>query len=271
MNAPSMAVIGGGNMAEAILRGALRAGRLHGEFITVAEPRPERRYELNCALGVRVTESNIDALAGARIVLLAVKPQIVDQVMAEIGPLLSADQLLVSVAAGVTIQRLSRFCPHGPGIIRTMPNTPMLAGRGVVGLSRGPAVNDADAELVRQILGAVALCLELPEEKLDAVTAISGSGPAYFFLLVESLAEAGCQLGLTRQEAEKLSRETFIGAARLMDQDDTDAAELRRRVTSPGGTTAAAIDEFTRGGFGELVARAANAACRRSRELGQGK
>lgn len=269
MTQTAMGVIGGGNMAEAILRGGLKAGVLHGPSIIVSEPRPERRAELECTLGVRTMASNVEAVTGSRLVLLAVKPQVIDAVMSEIGPHLVAGQLLVSVVAGVTIARLAGFCGSAVRIIRTMPNTPMLAGRGMVGLSRGPGSLTTDVAEVIDLFGSVAECLELPEEKLDAVTAISGSGPAYFFLLVECLAAAGERLGLTAQESAHLARTTFIGAAHLLEQSDTDAAALRRQVTSPGGTTAAALEAFSSGGFAALVEASATAAFKRSKELGK--
>lgn len=270
MNEITLAVIGGGNMAEAILRGGLDAGVLHGQNITVAEPRQERREELQRELGVRTTASNTEALAGASLVLLSVKPQVIDAAMSEIGGRLSGKELLVSVAAGVPISRLAGYCDKGVRIIRTMPNTPMLAGRGMVGLSRGPGVSDDDVSLVREVLGSVARVLELPEDKLDAVTAVSGSGPAYFFLLTECLAVAGEQAGLTAAESAELARETFIGAARLLDQQaDVDASELRRRVTSPGGTTAAALAVLSSADFAGLIERTVQAARDRSMELGR--
>ncbi len=268
MNSLRIGVIGGGNMAEAILRGGIKAGVLHGRNVLVSEPRAERRSQLQCLLDVRTTDDNPAAVQQADVVLLAVKPQVVDQVMAEIAGALRPEQLLVSVAAGITISRLARHCPAAMPIIRTMPNTPMLVGRGMIGIATSESVSREQLELVLRVFEPVAECLELPEDKLDAVTAVSGSGPAYFFLLVEALTSAGVAVGLSPEESRRLAAGTFAGAARLLEESDVEAAELRRRVTSPGGTTAAALEAFAAGGFSDLVQRAVQAAADRSRQLG---
>jgi pyrroline-5-carboxylate reductase len=263
-----LAFIGAGNMAEAIVRGALAAAVLPADAITVSDPSNERRKLFADALGACATDDNRAAIADADVVILAVKPQIIDAVLEEIGPDLGPGKLVVSIAAGVTIARIAAACPDGARIIRTMPNTPMLVGRGMVALSRGGAADDADVARATALLASCATAIEVPEEKLDAVTAVSGSGPAYFFLLVELLIEAGRAEGLSADEARTLAETTFAGAAELLSQSDIDAAELRRRVTSPGGTTEAAINSFTADAFATIVARAVRAAADRSRELG---
>jgi len=264
-----LGVVGGGNMAEAIVRGIVRSGVLRARDICVADPAAPRRELFASQMRVRTSESNTETVAAADVVVLAVKPQVIPAVMAEIGPLLGPRKLLISIVAGTTIARLASYCPAGTRIVRTMPNTPMLVGRGMVAMSPGAAANAEDLGLARALLGASARVIEVPEEKLDAVTAVSGSGPAYFFLLVESLMDAARQVGLSDDEARILTETTFRGAAELLACGDVDAAELRRRVTSPGGTTAAAITSFQADAFAESVARAVRAARDRSRELAE--
>jgi len=263
-----LGLVGAGNMAEAIVRGALAAGVLPAASIAASDPSAERRRLFADELGVGVLDDNAAVVHRSDVVVLAVKPQTIDDVLSDIGPLLGPGKLLVSIAAGVTLERLARRCAEGVHIIRTMPNTPMLAGRGMVALSRGPAADNDDARRVRELFGACAAVIEVPERKMDAVTAVSGSGPAYFFLLVEALVEAGVAAGLDHDEAVTLAETTFAGAAELLASGDLPASELRRRVTSPGGTTAAAIASLEAAEFAAAVARAVEAAADRSRELG---
>lgn len=262
--------IGSGNMAEAILQGALRAGLLPAD-ICAADPSAARRDLFRNQFSVTVFSENNSVADRSDVLILAVKPQVLDAVLTDLRPHLRPDHLLVSIAAGVTLARLARICPspNAPRLIRTMPNTPLLVGRGLVALSRGPSATDADLELVHNLFAAGATVIELPEEKFDAVTAVSGSGPAYFFFFVEALAAAGIEIGLSPEEAALLAATTFIGAAQLLAEERLDPAELRRRVTSPGGTTAAALDSFTKNNFSGIVAQAIQAAAARSRELGR--
>ena len=262
-----LGLIGAGNMAEAIVRGILKTGILRPRDIRVSDPLPERRNLFAQLMRVKTCQDNCELAAASDVIILAVKPQVIGQVMAEIGPLLGPKILLVSIAAGTTIRKLASHCADGTRIIRTMPNTPMLVGRGMVAMSLGEGANEVDADLARHLFEASATVIELPEEKMDAVTAVSGSGPAYFFLLVEALISSAEQVGLSHQEAVQLAETTFAGAAELLASGDVEAAELRRRVTSPGGTTEAAIKSFTADRFTEMVAKAVAAACNRSREL----
>lgn len=269
MAAYHLGLIGAGNMAEAIVRGALAAGVLPPGNISVGDPSADRRRLFADDLGVTALDDNAAVVDRSDIVVLAVKPQLVDDVLSSVGPMLGSGKLLVSIAAGVKIERLACGCADGARIIRTMPNTPVLVGRGMVAVSRGPAAGDDDTRRVRELFGACAVVIEVPESKMDAVTAVSGSGPAYFFLLVEALIEAGVAAGLARDEAVTLAETTFAGAAELLTSPTSvGAAELRRRVTSPGGTTAAAIASFEADDFPGMVARAVRAAADRSRELG---
>jgi len=264
-----LGLIGAGNMAEAIVRGALTAPTPVGAAsISVADPSPARRKVFAEELGVAALEDNGAVIKRSDLVVLAVKPQVLDDVLSGVGPLLGSEKLVVSIAAGVPIERIARRCADRARIIRAMPNTPMLVGRGMVALSRGPAADDDDARRVRELFGACAAVIEVTETKMDAVTAVSGSGPAYFFYLVEALIEAGVTAGLNRDEAVAMAETTFVGAAELLASGDWPAAELRRRVTSPGGTTAAAISSFESDEFLNMVGRAVRAAAERSRELG---
>lgn len=265
-----LGVIGAGNMAEAILRGALEAGILPREHVIASDPSADRRAVMTDRLGIEAAARNEDAVVDRAVVILAVKPQQIDTVLEQVGSMLGPPCLVVSIAAGVTIDRIASRCPAGARIVRTMPNTPMLVGRGMVGLSRGADATAEDAALVRELFGACAEVIEVPESKLDALTAVSGSGPAYFFYLVEALVEAGVAVGLDRPEATKLAETTFSGAAELLASGDVPASELRRRVTSPGGTTAAAIASLDADEFRNVVNRAVEAATHRSRELGRG-
>ena len=288
-----LGLIGAGNMAEAIVRGTLGAKVLPPEAITAADPSPERRRLFHDELGVAAVEDNLAVVRRSDVIILAVKPQMMEAVMAQVGPALGGEKLAVSIAAGVTLARLAKFCPPGARLIRAMPNTPMLVGRGMVALSRGANATDKDVTLVRELFASCAKVVEVPEEKMDAVTAVSGSGPAYFFYLVEALIEAGVAVGLSHQEAVKLAETTFVGAAELLASSAalgpapasahaavgavreppaaaaSPAAALRRRVTSPGGTTAAALAALEADKFNEIIARAVRAARDRSRELGR--
>jgi pyrroline-5-carboxylate reductase len=262
--------IGAGNMAEAILQGALRSGLLPAD-ISAADPSAARRDLFRDQFAVTVSSDNNFVADRSDVLILAVKPQCLDAVLADLRPHLRPDHLLVSIAAGVTLSKIgdSILISPGPRLIRAMPNTPLLVGHGLVALSRAPSATDADLDLVHDLFAAGATVIELPEEKMDAVTAVSGSGPAYFFFFVESLAAAGVEVGLSPEEAALLAATTFIGAAHLLSEQRLDPAELRRRVTSPGGTTAAALDSFTKSNFPALIAQAVRAAADRSRELGR--
>lgn len=257
-------------MAEAIARGVLRAGVLKPDQISAADVSAERRKVFTDQLGVRAVESNADAVAGARRVLLSVKPQMMKSALEQIAPALAHDALLISIAAGTSTGFIERTLGRGIHwrVIRTMPNTPMLLGHGMVGVSRGQYATADDVADTRRLFEAAAEVVELDEDKLHAVTAISGSGPAYFFFLVEQMIKAGEALGLTREQAYQLATRTAYGAAAMMTQGADSPEELRRKVTSPNGTTHAAITHMEQAGMPAIVVEALKAADRRSRELG---
>jgi pyrroline-5-carboxylate reductase len=261
--------IGGGNMAGALIGGLAAAGANHE--IRVADPDADARARLVDAFGVTAYEDAVSAAAGADTVVLAIKPQVLPTVMTTLGPSLVAGQTLVSVAAGVTLATLHRYVGADVPAVRTMPNTPALLGLGITGLYADDRCGEEDQRAAELVMGACGETVWLEaEEQLDALTAISGSGPAYFFLFMEALADAGAALGLPSDVAAKLATHTARGAGAMAVQNEAGLAELRRRVTSPGGTTQAAIETFEAGGLRQLVEAAATAAEQRSRELAKG-
>lgn len=266
----NLAFVGGGNMARALIGGMLQQG-LRPDQVRVAEPQQAARAGLASDLGVTVTADNAEAVRGADCVVLAVKPQIMRAVCEGLGGALSADALTISIAAGIRADQIAAWLGGHARIVRCMPNTPALLGQGATGLFASPACSARDREQAEALLAAVGATAWIDDETLmDAVTALSGSGPAYAFLLAEAMADAAAGLGLPRDTARKLANETLLGAARMLVESEEDAATLRARVTSPGGTTQAAIESFESDGFRELVRRAIEAAARRGAELSAG-
>ena len=260
--------IGGGNMAAALVGGLLARGTPAGS-IRVVEPVATQRDALRTRFGIETFEqAGSDALAGIDLVVLAVKPQQMREAVAALAPLLG-DALVVSVAAGIRARDLSRWLGGHRRIVRAMPNTPALIGMGVTGLAALPATSAADRETAERVLGAVGPTVWVDDEALlDAVTALSGSGPAYVFLFMEALQDAALALGLDTQQARALTLHTVAGAAQLALNSDEPPATLRERVTSRGGTTAAALAVLEAGGLRGLISQALEAAQRRSVEMG---
>lgn len=263
-----IACIGGGNMGRAILGGLVRRGHPPASIL-VAEPREEARLALAAELGVAVTADNLAAARDADVLLLAVKPQQMRDVVTALAPALAArTPLLLSIAAGITTGALAAWAGHAPALVRAMPNTPALIGRGITALYATPATPPAARALAAELLGAVGSVVWVETEtELDAVTALSGSGPAYFFLFLECLERAGVALGLPADTARRLALETAAGASELALQSSLSPDALRAQVTSKGGTTAAALAVFAAQGFEPLVAAALDAAARRAAEL----
>ena len=260
--------IGGGNMARSLI-GALIGHGADATTIAVAEPRADARDELARDFGVRTFSDNADAVVGAGCVVLAVKPQMMRKVCEHLAePLRETRPLLISIAAGVRIEQLERWLGAHLAIVRCMPNTPALIGAGAAGLCANARVGAAQRALAERILNAAGIARWIEHEaQMDVVTALSGSGPAYFFLLVEAMEDAAVQLGLPRDTARALAVQTCLGAGRMLAEGGDSAATLRARVTSPQGTTQAALDAFAQGDFRELVQRAMAAATRRGGEL----
>ncbi|MBS0431533.1 MAG: pyrroline-5-carboxylate reductase [Proteobacteria bacterium] len=265
---PNIAFIGGGNMARSLI-GALIQRGADTATIAVAEPRADARDELAREFGVRAFADNADAAAGAECVLLAVKPQMMREVCVQLAePLREARPLLISIAAGIRIDQIERWLGAHLAIVRCMPNTPALIGAGASGLCANARVGATQRALAERILGAAGLVRWIEDEaQMDVVTALSGSGPAYFFLLTEAMEDAAVSLGLPRDTARALAVQTCLGAGRMLAEGDEPAAKLRTRVTSPHGTTEAALQAFAQGGLRELVMRAMTAAERRGGEL----
>lgn len=258
--------IGGGNMASSLIGGLLADG-YPPEGLTVAEPDAGQRERLRSSFGIQAVPDNAGAAAGADVVVLAVKPQRMAEAAAAIGPL-SPAPLFLTVAAGVRISDLRRWLRSDGAVVRGMPNTPALLGAGVTALFAGADVDQAGRELAEGILRAVGAVVWIDDEALmDAVTALSGSGPAYFFLLMEIMCATGIEMGLDPESARLLTQETAIGAARMALEADVEVAELRRRVTSPGGTTETAMRSLHDSDLTAVVRRAILSARDRSRTL----
>lgn len=264
---PQVAVMGGGVMGEALLGALLTAG-WSPEQVEVTEHATARADELARRYAVRTGASNADAAARADVVLVAVKPNVVGAVLEEIAPALRGGALVVSVAAGLPIAFYEQRLPAGTPVVRVMPNTPAVVGKGASAIAAGTHATEGHLVLVEKLLAATGLVVRVAEKDLDAVTAISGSGPAYAFYLVDAMAEAGVLLGLTRDLATRLAVATVEGAAALAAQSGDHPVVLRERVSSPGGTTVAAVAELDAHGVRAGVVAAARAAAERSRELG---
>jgi pyrroline-5-carboxylate reductase len=261
--------IGGGNMATALISGLVNPPRTHLQ-IRVCDPCEKARAHLETTFQVPTFTDAQKAANGADVIVLAVKPQIMPAVLSNLTGLVRPEQLVLSIAAGTTISGINSVLGDDLAVIRSMPNTPALVGRGITGVVSGRHCSAAHREQAEEILLAAGEVVWISDESLmDAVTAISGTGPAYYFLLTETLAAAARELGLPPETADLLASMTCFGAGAMMASSPGEAEELRLRVTSPGGTTQAAVAIMEDGGFRELVFRAARAARDRSRELAQ--
>ncbi len=259
-----IAFIGAGNMGRAIIGGLVNDG-YPSELITAADPEAEAAAAPLAGYGVGVGADNHAAVAGADIVVLSIKPQVMAGVCRDLAAALAPGTLVVSIAAGIRLASLQAWLGDTVQLVRAMPNTPALIGCGAAALAAGARVTDEQRSQAENVLRAVGLTVWLDEEaQIDAVTALSGSGPAYFFLLMETLQQAGEGLGLDEEQTRMLTLQTALGAARLALEAGTDPGVLRRQVTSPGGTTEAALAVLTGAGLDETVARALTAARDRS-------
>jgi len=265
-----LAFIGAGNMAEAIARGLLRGDVLRPEQIIAADVSAQRRALFSEQLKIECVDSPAAAASQVSTLLLAVKPQQMSQVLEAIAPVVRRGAIVISIAAGIGTPLIERFLGQSQArIVRAMPNTPMLVGEGMVVLSRGPRATDADLQAARRLFEPAATVTELPEEKLDAVTALSGSGPAYFFYLVELMIRSGIEMGLSPDDARTLAVRTAVGVGRMLATSTDSPEELRGRVTSPGGTTEAALSHMQDHNLDRIVIDAIKCAQARARELGQ--
>ncbi|MDI3340275.1 MAG: pyrroline-5-carboxylate reductase [Sphaerobacter sp.] len=266
-----IAFIGCGVMAEAIMSALLRGELVAPRQISGGEPLPARRQELADRYGVRIVADNREAAAEADLVMLTVKPQTLDAVLRDLAGTLRPEQVVVSIIPGATVARLSAGLQHG-AIVRAMPNTPAQIGSGVTAWYAAAGVDDRRQELVDAVLRAMGLTVRVDaEDQIDMATALSGSGPAYVFQMMEALVDAGVHLGLHRRTAEQLVYQTMLGSVLFARASGKHPAELRNMVTTPGGTTAAALYQMEKGGLRTVIAQAVWAAYKRAQELGEGR
>ena len=266
-----IAFIGCGVMGEAMASALLRAELVSVHQLTGGEPNPKRRSELQARLGLKLTADNREAIQGTDLVVLAVKPQSLDAVIRDLAGQLAPGQVVLSIIAGATIERLSHGLQHAL-IVRSMPNTPAQIGHGATVWYPAPAVDEAGQRLVQAVLESMGLAIRVDsEDAIDMATALSGTGPAYVFLIMEALIDAGVHLGFPRPIAEQLVQQTLLGSVLFARESGRHPAELRNMVTTPGGTSAAALYEMEKGGLRTAIARAVWAAYRRAQELGQGR
>lgn len=267
-----IAFIGTGNMNGAILEGALKAGvSKDSVVVTTRSAQSAEAWSKNQgikALSQQEDErANLRAVSDADVVLMGVKPHMMVEVLTELAPELKPDAVVVSIAAAVSVEQLEAAVSADQPVVRTMPNTPLQYGSGVVGLVRGTNATDEHVRAVSQIFEGAGRVFEIPESKIDALTAVSGSGPAYAFFLAEAMAKGGAELGLDPEFARELAAATVAGAGAMLAQDEREPAELRRAVTSPGGTTEAAIDTMAAEGFSEAVVAGQKACADRAGEM----
>jgi pyrroline-5-carboxylate reductase len=263
---PVVAVLGGGVMGEALVVAALHSG-IAPEDVVVAEKAAARAAAIAATHGVRTTPNVVEAVREAGVVVVAVKPQDVGRVLEQIAPALTTGALVISIAAGLPLAFFEARLPAGTPVIRVMSNTPAVIGAGAGAMSAGAAATGEHIARAKSLLASCGVLIKVPESQMDAVTAISGSGPAYVFYLVDALAEAGVLLGLSRAQALELATATFRGAAELLVETGEHPVVLRERVSSPGGTTVAALQQLDAHGVRAAVLAAATAACERSRAL----
>jgi pyrroline-5-carboxylate reductase len=265
----TIAFLGAGNMAEAMVKGLLRAGTATKDEIVCADPRADRCEELRARYGVETTTENLKAADRAQILFLSVKPQVMEELLEEIASAVDPKKLVVSIAAGVPTTAIARKLGAGVRIVRTMPNTAALVGAGATALAKGAHATDSDLEQARALFEAVGTAVVVEEHLLDAVTGLSGSGPAFLFLVIEALSDGGVKMGLPRHVATALAAQTAVGAGRLVLETGEHPGRLKDQVTSPGGTTIAGIHAMEAAGVRGALIAAVEAATRRSHELGE--
>lgn len=263
-----LGIIGGGNMAEAIVRGALSANFLNRSDIVISDVNYERRRKLADLTGVRCANDNLLS-AGCPVLLLAVKPQMIGPVLDEIATTVQPSSLVISIAAGVTTKSLDQKLATRGRIVRAMPNTPMLVGQGTTAICAGPRATAQDLAWANDLFAASGQVCNVDENMMDAVTAVSGSGPAYFFYLIEAMIQAGVAEGLSEEVAARLAVGTCAGAAKLLQTSGETPQALRAKVTSPNGTTQRAIETMDAAEVKPALIKAIRAAAQRSRELGK--
>lgn len=261
--------IGAGNMATALIKGLIESGVYDQRNLLAADKDPDALKRISAAFGVACHPSNIKVASESSIVVIAVKPQNMEEALDEMKEAIADGHLIISIAAGIPLRMIRDIIGKDIPMIRVMPNTPALVQKGVSAMAAGELATVAHMDIARTIFGAVGETVEVEESLMDAVTALSGSGPGYVFRIMECMVEAGVGLGLKEETARNLVVQTFLGAACLSKTSDDSLAELRRKVTSPGGTTAAGLAVLEEKGLNEMIMEAVKAACARSRELGK--
>ena len=264
----SIAFLGAGNMAGALIRGLLRAKVYAPERILATDIRPERLETLSADHGVRVLQDNVSAARQADVVVLATKPQVMGRLLEEVHAELKPSKLVVSIAAGIPLETIERRLPKGARVVRVMPNTPALVDAGATAISLGHSATAEDRDRVERIFQSVGITTVVDGMLLDAVTGLSGSGPAYVFLIIEALADGGVKAGLHRDTATRLAAQTVLGAAKLLIETGEHPGRLKDMVTSPGGTAIAGLHTLESGGLRRTLIDAVEAATGRARELG---
>lgn len=265
---PNTAFLGAGNMAGALLRGAIEHGGLPAELFAATDVRPQALEPLVAGFGIRTFADNASAVAWAEVVVLAVKPQVLPALLAEIAPGLRAETLVISIAAGVPLARLSEGLGGHRRIVRAMPNTPALVGAGATALAADSAVSAENLETALTLFRGTGLVVQVDEKLIDGVTGLSGSGPGFAFVAIEALSDAGVREGMPRDVATQLAAQTLLGAAKMVLETGAHPGVLKDMVTSPGGTTIAGLAALEKGGFRAALQAAVEAATKRSKELG---
>ena len=265
-----VAFLGAGNMGEALIKGLTQTGLVPAGSITASDPRAVHLRQVATRHGIRTVADNVALVRDADVVILAVKPQIMAAVLKEVAPAVDESKLLVSIAAGVATAKLREHLGRPARLIRVMPNTPALVREGVTAVARADGLRPGDLEAAQELFGAVGKVVVLDESALDAVTGLSGSGPAYIAIAIEALADGGVKMGLDRATATLLAAQTVLGSARLILETGVHPGQLKDMVSSPGGTTIAGIAALEDGGFRRTLMQAVERATLRSRELGAG-
>jgi len=265
--------IGGGNMAEAIIKGMLSSSLINRSNIFASEPNKSRQTFLISEYKIKVLKDNLDLVKKTDVLIIAVKPQIIRQVLKDVAEHINAKKLVISVAAGVPISQIEEAISNGKkkklSIVRTMPNTPSVVQEGVTAITAGKGIGKLDLKISHEIFQTVGRTVEVPEDQIDAVTGLSGSGPAYIFMIIEALSDAGVKMGLSRKVANELTIQTVLGSALLVRETGTSPGELKNRVTSPGGTTIAGLHALEKGSLRATLMNAVEKATLRSKELAE--
>jgi pyrroline-5-carboxylate reductase len=263
-----IAFLGGGNMAEALIKGMIVSGTAKPENILAADVSAERLEHLQKNYRIIIQKKNNDAVREAGIIILSVKPQVIEKVLAEIAPVVDDKKLIISIAAGVSLAKIENALKKGSRVVRVMPNTPALVLAGVAALTRGNSATNEDVSFAKVIFDSVGRSVVVDEKLMDAVTGLSGSGPAYVFMIIDALSDAGVKVGLPRQLALELAAQTVYGSAKMVLETKEHPAKLRDMVTSPGGTTIEGLHALEKGKLRATLMNAVEAATARSKELG---